>query len=69
VLSLIDAVVDRIREDEVEGVLRRLLVRAGAKRLGFTCPRCRLTSYHPTDLAEGYCGACHAFTGHDEPRA
>lgn len=28
----------------------------------FTCPRCGRTSHHPTDLAQGYCGACHAFT-------
>lgn len=28
----------------------------------FTCPRCRRTSYHPTDVAEGYCGACHDWT-------
>ena len=25
----------------------------------FTCPECGRTSYHPTDIAEGYCGACH----------
>ena len=30
---------------------------------GFTCPRCGRTSYHPRDLAEGYCGACHDWTG------
>lgn len=29
----------------------------------FTCPRCGMSSAHPTDLAEGYCGACHAWTG------
>jgi ribosomal protein S27AE len=29
----------------------------------FTCPRCGSTSAHPDDLANGYCGACHAFTG------
>lgn len=23
-----------------------------------TCPRCRRTSYHPSDVAERYCGAC-----------
>jgi ribosomal protein L37E len=33
---------------------------------GFTCPRCGRTSYHPRDRAEGYCGACHDWTG--EPR-
>jgi hypothetical protein len=29
---------------------------------GFTCPRCGRTSFHPDDLAEGYCGACHDWT-------
>lgn len=28
-----------------------------------TCPRCGLTSWHPTDVAEGYCGGCHEYTG------
>lgn len=27
----------------------------------FTCPRCFRTSYHPTDIAQRYCGACHRF--------
>jgi hypothetical protein len=30
---------------------------------GFTCPVCGRTSYHPTDLAEGFCGACSSYTG------
>lgn len=29
----------------------------------FTCPRCGATSSHPEDLANRYCGRCHAFTG------
>jgi hypothetical protein len=29
----------------------------------FTCPVCGRTSYHPEDAANGYCGACHEFTG------
>ena len=29
------------------------------------CPRCGRRSYHPTDVAERYCGGCHRF--HDEP--
>jgi ribosomal protein L37E len=28
------------------------------------CPRCGLTSYNPKDIAERYCGYCHAF--HDD---
>jgi hypothetical protein len=27
--------------------------------MAFTCPRCGRTSDHPTDEAEGYCGACN----------
>jgi hypothetical protein len=30
---------------------------------GFTCPRCGRVSQHPDELVQGYCGACHAFTG------
>ena len=30
--------------------------------MAFTCPRCGRTSHHPTDEAEGYCGACHDWT-------
>lgn len=32
----------------------------------FTCPACGMTSHHPADAANGYCGRCHAFTG-DSP--
>lgn len=34
--------------------------------LPFTCPRCRRTSHHPEDAKNGYCGNCHAFTGHSQ---
>lgn len=27
-----------------------------------TCPRCRMTSHHPTDVEQGYCGNCHDWT-------
>lgn len=27
-----------------------------------TCPRCGATSYHPEDIAQGYCGRCHWWT-------
>lgn len=27
-----------------------------------TCPACHRTSYHPKDIEEGYCGACHDWT-------
>ncbi|MBO0743600.1 MAG: hypothetical protein J2P43_01180 [Candidatus Dormibacteraeota bacterium] len=32
-----------------------------------TCPICGRTSWHPTDVAEGYCGNCHGWTGHPDP--
>lgn len=28
-----------------------------------TCPRCGRTSWNPNDVREGYCGACHDWTG------
>lgn len=28
-----------------------------------TCPTCGMTSYHPVDIEQGYCGNCHAWTG------
>lgn len=31
--------------------------------VSFTCPRCLRTSHNPNDRAEGYCGACHGWTG------
>lgn len=27
-----------------------------------TCPRCGAISFNPTDIREGYCGACHDWT-------
>lgn len=29
----------------------------------FTCPACRITSYHPDLVAEQYCGRCYWWTG------
>lgn len=26
-----------------------------------TCPRCLRTSFHPEDIAQRYCGACHQY--------
>lgn len=34
-----------------------------AAQAAFTCPRCSRTSHHPEDLRQGYCGACHDWTG------
>jgi hypothetical protein len=33
-----------------------------AASVKFTCPVCGMTSYHPIDVAEGYCGDCHDWT-------
>jgi hypothetical protein len=30
--------------------------------MSITCPKCSMTSYHPEDEAQGYCGNCHEFT-------
>jgi hypothetical protein len=35
----------------------------------FVCPRCGAVSHHPTDAAERYCGACHAFVDDAEVTA
>ena len=32
------------------------------RRPSFTCPLCLMTSYHPSDIREGYCGNCHDWT-------
>lgn len=32
----------------------------------FTCPKCNQSSTNPNDVREGYCGACHWWTGHPE---
>ena len=31
--------------------------------VAFECPRCGAVSHNPTDVAEGYCGRCHDWTG------
>lgn len=31
--------------------------------MAFTCPRCAAVSHNPNDEREGYCGACHWWTG------
>lgn len=27
-----------------------------------TCPRCRMVTYNPTDIKEGYCAQCEDYT-------
>ena len=41
-------------------------VRPVTARESFTCPCCGAPSCHPEDIAHGYCGRCHAFTGDPE---
>jgi ribosomal protein L37E len=51
---------------DTEAVLRFLLAANGEREItepSFTCPRCGRVSFHPMDLQEGYCGACHDWTG------
>jgi hypothetical protein len=33
----------------------------------FRCPACGRVSYHPEDVRQGYCGACHDWTGTQPP--
>lgn len=30
--------------------------------MSYTCPACGMTSHHPVDEQQGYCGRCHAWT-------
>lgn len=41
----------------------------GGPTPSFTCPKCGMTSYHPEDVRQGYCGSCHEFTGEQEAPA
>jgi hypothetical protein len=34
--------------------------------LSFECPACGIISHNPNDVAAGYCGQCHWYTG--DPR-
>lgn len=36
------------------------------KQPSITCPRCGRTSYHPEDIRQGYCGACHWWTSDEQ---
>jgi len=36
--------------------------------MAFQCPRCGRVSHHPDDGSNGYCGACHEFTGEGRGR-
>lgn len=36
---------------------------------GYRCPQCWRVSWHPTDLAERYCAACHQYESDGPPHA
>jgi hypothetical protein len=52
-----------VGERALEIAMNAFRSRTDAARGVFRCPRCGRVSHNPRDLAEGYCGACHAWTG------
>lgn len=46
---------------EAESKLEEVLAPSRTEPPSFTCPLCKMTSYHPDDVANSYCGNCHAF--------
>lgn len=56
--------------EQVELQLMYLAPVSGTSRMdfhvpqaSFRCPNCGKSSAHPADVAQGYCGACHDWTG------
>lgn len=49
--------------DAMENVFRGADYRLVGDEPSFTCPKCGMTSYNANDIAHGYCGNCHEFTG------
>jgi len=52
-------------EDLAAELLRRVLEQDPTPTeaaAAITCPDCGRTSWHPEDVARGYCGVCHATT-------
>ena len=45
---------------KVNALIRDLGTIRGAER-SYQCPYCRAVSYHPDDIKNQYCGACHRF--------
>jgi hypothetical protein len=53
-----------------EAALRWLADLGGAEGAAdphITCPKCHLTSYHPEDVRQRYCGNCHQFHADMQP--
>lgn len=47
---------------KVNTLLRQLDEIRGAQP-SYKCPYCGMVSYHPDDIKNQYCGACHKFAG------
>lgn len=45
-----------------DGIGELRAIARGTRRTSITCPDCGMTSHHPEDVAQGYCGNCHKFT-------
>lgn len=59
VRALVELALERARADAAAAAAEPV----GQRWHGFRCPECGWVSQHPLDLANGYCGHCHAFTG------
>lgn len=46
-----------------ETVIPAAVVAAMGTPPAFECPRCGIPSWNPNDAREGYCSACHDWTG------
>lgn len=60
-----DEQLQHVRAAAAALVRERASRRAAGRPESFQCPRCEAVSHHPEDVAAGYCGRCHAFTGRD----
>ena len=68
-----------LKEDELRRANRRREALAGAGCATYVlrsnslpqdsilCLCCSMTSYHPTDIRERYCGFCHAYHSEERP--
>jgi predicted RNA-binding Zn-ribbon protein involved in translation (DUF1610 family) len=45
------------------GEVQVRLINVGTDDKSFTCPKCGRVTCNPHDIENGYCGACHDFTG------
>jgi hypothetical protein len=59
-----NALIDQLRQERPGHIIE--LVRHDEGDALFTCPRCGMTSAHPTDVQQGYCGNCHDWTAKEQ---